>query len=367
MAQEMISCPLCSAPSFSSTNSLCFTLVNITSKRLRCTLCEEELNGLDKFTLHLLSHLIQNSDFKRCLINDGFSTKASACFGTNSVANLEPLNLVKSSTTSQHVLHTIARKALNSDHFSPVFEEKDIGKFSNERPSLKIDNEVMIFFNPNEEVDENNKESSEFMEGSRISSGMKAPQSPLHTGQYLETLHPLCPEDKRSIVGFNSKNANGLPPEMQANLYPTSDRFSNNPDTRTSLSPTEPLVDIISVNKQDNVKKRPLDTSETIKCNVNKSEIVGSTDKPFTKSSFLSPKGERILGFRCDICSLVFPDEHIMLMHRQLIHIEISGDPLKTNRFKCHLCSKSFVMRGSLMVHMRVAHFGGAGKKICNS
>lgn len=348
----MIACPLCSTPSFSTANSLCFTLVNITSKRLRCTLCEEELNGLDKFTLHLLSHMIQNSDFKKCLVNDGFSTKVSPC--VRSIAHPEPLNLVKDLTTNQQVIHQTEPKTLISHKFSPHVEKRT-DTFLNERPSLKIDNEVMIFFKPNGKSDNNSKESKE-LSGRLISSSLKPALSSLSSG------NPLCLEDNRSSLVFNNKNTNVAATDMPTNFCLSSERIPHS-DIRTSSPPTIPLPDIISL-KQDNLKKRPLETNELLKSNANEFETVGLRDKPFVKSSFLSPKGERVLGFRCDICSLVFPDEHIMLMHRQLIHIEISGDPLKTNRFKCHLCSKSFVMRGSLMVHMRVAHFGGAGEDI---
>lgn len=52
---------------------------------------------------------------------------------------------------------------------------------------------------------------------------------------------------------------------------------------------------------------------------------------------------------RCDICNITFSDTNILEMHKNLLH---------TNGFSCHLCHKRFKMQGSLMVHMRVAHYG---------
>lgn len=66
---------------------------------------------------------------------------------------------------------------------------------------------------------------------------------------------------------------------------------------------------------------------------------------------------------RCNICGFHFPDHNILLLHKQLVHminekdLNIIPENLLKN-YSCHLCSKIFKMRGSLMVHMRVAHMG---------
>ncbi|KOX77013.1 hypothetical protein WN51_10407 [Melipona quadrifasciata] len=66
---------------------------------------------------------------------------------------------------------------------------------------------------------------------------------------------------------------------------------------------------------------------------------------------------------RCNICGFHFPDHNILLLHKQLVHminekdLNIIPKNLLKN-YSCHLCSKVFKMRGSLMVHMRVAHMG---------
>lgn len=66
----------------------------------------------------------------------------------------------------------------------------------------------------------------------------------------------------------------------------------------------------------------------------------------------------------CNICGLQFVDANILRMHRCLIHNIDDNSNINSTRFHCHLCPKNFKMRGSLMVHLRVAHYGFAH---CNS
>lgn len=59
----------------------------------------------------------------------------------------------------------------------------------------------------------------------------------------------------------------------------------------------------------------------------------------------------------CDICNFCFNDENILEMHQKLLH-QTAPDQEGNYSYHCHLCSKKFKMRGSLMVHLRVAHYG---------
>lgn len=62
----------------------------------------------------------------------------------------------------------------------------------------------------------------------------------------------------------------------------------------------------------------------------------------------------------CNVCGLQFVDANILRMHRCLIHNIDENSNLNSTRYHCHLCPKNFKMRGSLMVHLRVAHYGFA-------
>ncbi|KYN37101.1 putative E3 ubiquitin-protein ligase TRIP12 [Trachymyrmex septentrionalis] len=63
---------------------------------------------------------------------------------------------------------------------------------------------------------------------------------------------------------------------------------------------------------------------------------------------------------RCNLCGFYFPDTNILALHEKLVHEQdSSNNPEKVlKNYSCYLCSKVFKMRGSLMVHMRVAHIG---------
>lgn len=60
----------------------------------------------------------------------------------------------------------------------------------------------------------------------------------------------------------------------------------------------------------------------------------------------------------CNICGLQFVDCNILKMHRCLIHNIEENSEQNFTRYNCHLCPKNFKMRGSLMVHLRMAHYG---------
>lgn len=51
-----LQCPLCSQPNFVSIESLRSSLINVTNRPLICPICNEIQLGLDKLTIHLLSH-----------------------------------------------------------------------------------------------------------------------------------------------------------------------------------------------------------------------------------------------------------------------------------------------------------------------
>ncbi|KAJ3655061.1 hypothetical protein Zmor_014204 [Zophobas morio] len=61
---------------------------------------------------------------------------------------------------------------------------------------------------------------------------------------------------------------------------------------------------------------------------------------------------------KCDICSFTFTDRTILDMHQKLLHQTLPDKNTGLYSYHCHLCSKKFKKRGSLMVHLRVAHYG---------
>lgn len=61
---------------------------------------------------------------------------------------------------------------------------------------------------------------------------------------------------------------------------------------------------------------------------------------------------------KCDICYFTFTDKALLDMHQNLLHQTTPDKNTGLYSYHCHLCSKIFKKRGSLMVHLRVAHYG---------
>lgn len=61
---------------------------------------------------------------------------------------------------------------------------------------------------------------------------------------------------------------------------------------------------------------------------------------------------------KCDICNFNFTDKNILEMHQKFLHQTTPDKNTGQYSYHCHLCSKKFKKRGSLMVHLRVAHYG---------
>ncbi|XP_033165141.1 zinc finger protein 595 [Drosophila mauritiana] len=70
----------------------------------------------------------------------------------------------------------------------------------------------------------------------------------------------------------------------------------------------------------------------------------------------------------CDICEFSFRNTELRDMHVRLVHENAEGEPKQKEPqqkepdqepYKCHLCSKTFRMKGSLRIHLKVVHMMG--------
>nr|CAD7427677.1 unnamed protein product [Timema monikensis] len=125
--------------------------------------------------------------------------------------------------------------------------------------------------------------------------------------------------------------------------------------------------DKISQSDEHCASDKRSNSPDTEKCS-----LVANRDiQDMTSSNLTMTHNTAVL--RCVHCGFGFSDSSILAMHQQLVHPKdcnkmqsedaIHGD--RTRQFPCHLCPKGFKMRGSLMVHMRVAHGGvSLGKAI---
>lgn len=142
----------------------------------------------------------------------------------------------------------------------------------------------------------------------------------------VTTKYIQCPVCNEQISGLD---------KFTIHLFTHRDVPSNNVKTKILPNCTEEQKsnEILIQNEQDI-------TIANINTNTNSSVDYNENTSGVTQSS---------LNVRCEICNITFSDANILEMHKNLLH---------TNGFSCHLCHKRFKMQGSLMVHMRVAHYG---------
>lgn len=69
MCAKLLTCPLCSQPGFLSLDALRSGLVSVATRPLACPVCNQVLLGIDKLTIHLFSHSINQTQCKTWSLN----------------------------------------------------------------------------------------------------------------------------------------------------------------------------------------------------------------------------------------------------------------------------------------------------------
>ncbi|XP_043477035.1 zinc finger protein 624 [Leptopilina heterotoma] len=141
--------------------------------------------------------------------------------------------------------------------------------------------------------------------------------------------------------------------------------IENNSGTTTATGNLNEIEEIpIEVNESE---KNSNNENNARDCEKGKTEEVENEGKeksqdpilPYLKAFRLLASNEKME--RCNICGYRCDDRKILILHKQLVHMiaekdmNVRPEDLLKN-YPCHLCTKVFKMRGSLMVHMRVAH-----------
>lgn len=137
----------------------------------------------------------------------------------------------------------------------------------------------------------------------------------------------------------NPSTAQQKKPKTSAVKNKTSSSATNAPVKFVKIYPKLPVVSVNTV--------PILDISRSKECVQGSETMFVKTEAALVQSNTT-----------CNICGLQFIDANILRMHRCLIHNIDENSNQNFTRYHCHLCPKNFKMRGSLMVHLRVAHFG---------
>lgn len=155
-----------------------------------------------------------------------------------------------------------------------------------------------------------------------------------------------CPEKHKFLPNDKIKLEAAPVPQQKKPKSPTS---KNKTTSQAATSPVKfvkiyPKLPIISLNTVPviDISHRPVE------------ERIQNENNVFVKKETSLVQSNTT----CNICGLQFVDSNILRMHRCLIHNIDENSNQQFTRYHCHLCPKNFKMRGSLMVHLRVAHYG---------
>lgn len=397
MCARLLACPLCSQPGFLTLDALRAGLVSVATRPLICPICNEVLLGIDKLTIHLFSHTIlsnntaesskyvapnehlvavhnahnvalQHQDWnvlktqqpdKEQTSNDNSTERLDSGIASTenniSIVNSQP------QTQNQSLSVKNANHSFMSDYNYDVIKV-NIFPQSNEnhnvvlRPTASLQQDVlktdcaMEFFS-NDTIKHLNiitenaqaeKAISDLITGTKVSESIN--------NNIYQDIERECESNnsqsvaKERLISLIEKENNLLNFQSIENIIPVCTNVSSEEcNDKPSLSDARETV--FETNQAEYQKKdQNSEHRETLSHTCTK---VFRTIAPKEKTE------------RCNICGFHFPDTNILTLHKQLVHEQdsnISGKVFKN--YSCHLCSKTFKMRGSLMVHMRVAHVG---------
>lgn len=383
-------CPLCSQPGFLTLDALRAGLVSVATRPLICPVCNEVLLGIDKLTIHLFSHTINlnnntTESSKYVAPNEHLNVvhnahnvalqdwnilkiqqlgKAHTSNDNNSmepsdsgIANTENnISIVNSIVNSQPQNQNLAVKDANQHSFISDYNydviKLNIFPQSNENHNivlrsttglqqdiLKTDCATQYFCN------DNIKHLNIITENTQAE---KAISDLITETKVTDTIYR---DIERECESNNSQHV--TKERLMINLIEKENDVSNFQSVQNTMP-------ICAMSEECNDKQSLSNAEETILETNAEYQDQNSEHKKMSHTKVFRTIAPKKKTERCNICGFHFSDTNILTLHKQLVHEQdsnnISGKVLKN--YSCHLCSKVFKMRGSLMIHMRVAHVG---------
>ncbi|KAL0132583.1 hypothetical protein PUN28_000383 [Cardiocondyla obscurior] len=400
MCARVLTCPLCSQPGFLTLDALRTGLVSVATRPLICPVCNEVLLGIDKLTIHLFSHTInlssgamESSKSTDVVVADGYLVAVqnahNAFHNWNKLKHLgkaasdndrtcvEPSdsnvtdvrnNISNASSQPKaqcqsSTMKTVSQSSLVSDYNSDVIKvnilpQSDGNHISVQKTTanlqqgaLNVNYATQYFCNdnikhlnvPQETIQAEKSAASHLIAATNIAESVDANAYENLGRECIESsgqcatkqrLMEDLTEEERDLFNFQSA------PNVTANVCV---KESPGEHTGKKTLPATAKKTTLEMNTEDqnrNSEYRPM--------------LSHAQTKAFRT---IVPKEKTE---RCNICGFHFPDTNILNLHRQLVHEQDTSSGLEKvpKNYSCHLCSKVFKMRGSLMVHMRVAHVG---------
>ncbi|XP_012246545.1 zinc finger protein 836 isoform X2 [Bombus impatiens] len=386
MCARLLACPLCSQPGFLTLDALRAGLISVATRPLTCPVCNEVLLGIDKLTIHLFSHTINlsNNNTTESLKHTNIITSTH---NPPIISNLESItfqdwNMSKIQITDSNKLSQNNLNIQNSLISSQSLQNtKDEASILN--PEVSIQNQNSLNHIPQITFPQNsicgNKEIHTLQRNKEIESE-KLPQQMLqetikvdYATQYFDHQNVKnvkfvqnYPETEyENVQTFKNWIEDQHCEQPNKEVSDKMGRSVDKPCSNEQMIITNKLPNIISTCTNIPLEKandKNIQEDSSIVCNKRQNESL-EHNEILPQLKLIKTLSTRQKTERCNICGFHFPDHNILLLHKQLIHminekdLNVMPENLLKN-YSCHLCSKVFKMRGSLMVHMRVAHMG---------
>lgn len=379
MCARLLACPLCAQPSFLTLDALRAGLISVATRPLTCPVCNEVLLGIDKLTIHLFSHTINLSN-NNTIESLKHTNIIPNTYNSSAINNLEntifqdwnmsKIEITDSNKFSQNILNiqnnSVSSQSLHTKNESPIFNSEisiDQNQLNHAFQITSLQNSICEnketnTFQKNKEI-ELEKDSQQILQETmklNYATQYFTNQNIRHINymqNYPETEHGNVQTYKNWMQ--NQQQNENITDKIEKSLE--NNESHNNEMTLNKFSSTYTNISLQKVNNKDIQENLYITCNENHNENLKQKEILPQLKLIKTLSS-TKQKTEC-----CNICGFHFPDHNILLLHKQLVHminekdLNIIPENLLKN-YSCHLCSKVFKMRGSLMVHMRVAHMG---------
>lgn len=323
MAQD---CPLCFTKGvFQQWNLLKDSLVSLSTRSFICPLCCGVHEGLDKFTLHLVSHEME----------------------------------AKKSSRNEDVPTISIKEGSAVDSLDELLA--DFSEFVKQEDKLSYDNQVKL----------RTKAPNPLRMSPKNKSPIGLPMSVISSGNAMNNHFPTIQTPLPLPQTFKA-NQNLLMSHHHAQDEPTSiDKSVHVPQTATMMSNqspplvTRPAAAAPQVQTNANQNKppssmtgdQPSSPPNQVQCSLcgwnfdNDEFLKVHTVLMHSKrnQAFLQRRLKRVVDeYKCRECDSTFAAYEDFVSHLKQAHND--------HRFVCHICAKIFKLRGSLLVHLRVVH-----------
>ncbi|XP_049949373.1 zinc finger protein 252-like [Schistocerca serialis cubense] len=328
MESSLLACPICTQPGFINVDSLCHGLLYASTREFLCPVCNDVLRGLDKFTIHLFSHSILRGQHIK---------------GVQSSTSIEEQSVLSSKIAGPLSLN-LKKPLIICDSFADFRVSSPVDEDSRQHKEEESSQTTCNIHNLTFEHGDCVREVCAAVDDSRSAVDDAVVGSTSENTQEGSSC-AIISNNEASIKELRESEASPtVTQSFQQNIYNLLPSEGKRACADEIAMPITKVTD-----SESTTEKRP---SNEI------ANQFGSSGHCTTSSAV------------CEICQFSFTEDTILEMHKQLIHSDLSprssdsalesdnADVGDVKNYPCLLCPKSFRMKGSLMVHVRVAHNG---------